>query len=61
MDNVWQLAKAQTTFGTNTRVQEIEKRFGAFAFNERIVDDGIAKILVGPQPLENGATYYGQW
>lgn len=57
----WNLIKYQLDYGNNPRVKEIEKEHGPFPFDDRLVNDTVPKVVVGPLLLENGATYYGHW
>lgn len=51
----------QSSFGTNLKVKEIEEKLGNFPYDDQEVNDNVPKIIVGPQEIENGAIYYGQW
>jgi hypothetical protein len=55
------ILKDQLQFNTNATVKAVEMRVGPFPFDDRLVNDSIDKIVVGPQVLENEATYYGHW
>ncbi len=57
----WAIVKNQLEYGTNARVREIEALHGPFQFDDQLVNDGVARSVVGPLALENGATYYGHW
>lgn len=55
------IVNSQISFGNNAKVNSIEKSLGNFPFDDRLINDGIPKIVVGPEQLENGAIYYGHW
>jgi len=57
----WYIVKNQLEYGENQRVKDIEELHGPFQFDDRVTNDKVKKIVVGPQILENGATYYGHW
>jgi len=57
----WDIIKNQLDYGNNPRVKEIERQYGPFPFDDRLINDSIPKVVVGPLLLENGATYYGHW
>lgn len=53
------LVHGQCEFGSSSKVRSVEKRYGNFPFDDQAVNDGVAKIVVGPVELEFGAQYYG--
>ena len=57
----WKIIHEQHKYGKNEKVCEVELRLGNFPFDDRVTNDGIMKIIVGPQEIENGAIYYGHW
>jgi len=57
----WKIINEQSKFGENRKVQAVEEKLGNFPYDDRMVNDGAPKIIVGPQEIENGAIYYGHW
>lgn len=57
----WVIVHNQLQYGDNSKVKEIESQYGPFQFDDRLINDGVQKVVVGPLVLENGATYYGHW
>lgn len=51
----------QHKFGKNEVVRRIEEKLGNFPFDDQLVNDGVPKIIVGPQEIEENAIYYGHW
>lgn len=51
----------QSKYGENETIKAIEKELGNFPFDDERVNDGVPKVVVGPQELENKAVYYGHW
>ena len=49
----------QQNYGKNEKVKEMEIKLGNFPFDDRLINDGVPKMVVGPQEIENGAIYYG--
>ena len=60
-DKLWEFVRNQLNYGNNQKVKEIEKLYGPFQFQDRVINDGVITIVLGPVVLDNGATYYGQW
>ena len=51
----------QDKYGKNEKVRAVEERLGNFPFDDNLVNDGVAKSLVGPRETEGSALYYGHW
>ena len=56
-----QIVHSQSSFSENPRVKSIEEKLGNFPFDDRLINDGVIKLIVGPRKFENGALYYGHW